>query len=156
MSNKIDLTKLEPQQILQFKKEINQELEHLQTSLQALQTAKSRYNECLDNVKTINETGDDKEIFVPLTASLYVPGKIKNSDQFLVDVGTGYFVEKSTKQSKEFFKGRIDKLIQDSEKLNKLVSEKYNLVQRVDMILREKIVQQQRETAAAGASTSNA
>lgn len=36
--------------------------------------------------------------------------------------------------------------------MNKLVSEKYNLVQRVDMILREKIVQQQRETAAAGAA----
>lgn len=36
----------------------------------------------------------DKKILIPLTSSLYVPGRIKDTDNVLVDVGTGYFVEK--------------------------------------------------------------
>jgi len=35
-----------------------------------------------------------KDVLVPLTPSLYVPGKLKNVGSVLVDVGTGYFVEK--------------------------------------------------------------
>lgn len=36
----------------------------------------------------------DKTILVPLTSSLYVPGKISNVSKVIVDVGTGYYVEK--------------------------------------------------------------
>jgi len=35
-----------------------------------------------------------KDVLVPLTPSLYVPGKLKNVGSVLVDVGTGYFIEK--------------------------------------------------------------
>lgn len=34
-------------------------------------------------------------MLVPLTASLYVPGTLDDSDKVLVDVGTGYFIEVS-------------------------------------------------------------
>ena len=32
-------------------------------------------------------------MLVPLTASLYVPGKFDDAEKVLVDVGTGYFIE---------------------------------------------------------------
>jgi prefoldin alpha subunit len=35
-----------------------------------------------------------KPILVPLTSSLYVSGKLKNAGKVLVDVGTGYYIEK--------------------------------------------------------------
>jgi prefoldin alpha subunit len=31
---------------------------------------------------------------VPLTSSLYVSGKLKNAGKVLVDIGTGYYIEK--------------------------------------------------------------
>ncbi len=34
-------------------------------------------------------------MLVPLTASLYVPGTLDDSEKVLVDVGTGYFIEVS-------------------------------------------------------------
>ena len=40
------------------------------------------------------ERAEDKTILVPLTSSLYVPGKLSNVETVIVDVGTGYFVEK--------------------------------------------------------------
>lgn len=37
---------------------------------------------------------DKKEILVPLTNSLYVKGNISSPDRVLVDIGTGFYVEK--------------------------------------------------------------
>ena len=38
-------------------------------------------------------------MLVPLTTSLYVPGETAPLDTVLVDVGTGYYIEKSLKQA---------------------------------------------------------
>jgi len=35
-----------------------------------------------------------KPILVPLTTSLYVPGKLADIENVIVDVGTGFYVEK--------------------------------------------------------------
>ena len=36
----------------------------------------------------------DKTVLVPLTSSLYVPGKLNDTEHVIVDVGTGYYVKK--------------------------------------------------------------
>ena len=36
----------------------------------------------------------DRTILVPLTNSLYVPGKLSDTENVIVDVGTGYYVKK--------------------------------------------------------------
>jgi hypothetical protein len=41
---------------------------------------------------TITNAG--KAILVPLTASLYVPGALADTDKVIVDIGTGFFVER--------------------------------------------------------------
>jgi prefoldin subunit 5 len=35
-----------------------------------------------------------KPILVPLTTSLYVPGTLADPDNVIIDVGTGFYVEK--------------------------------------------------------------
>jgi len=35
-----------------------------------------------------------KPILVPLTTSLYVPGTLADSENVIVDIGTGFYVEK--------------------------------------------------------------
>ncbi|VEU22780.1 DEKNAAC103854 [Brettanomyces naardenensis] len=144
MSQKVNLNELEPQQILQFKAQINKELDNLQGSFRALKLAQMKYKECHENVQRVN-VSPNQEIMVPLTASLYLPGKIKDNDKFLIDVGTGYYVEKSSEEAVKFFDGRLSKLNQDSTKLTQLIREKLQLVQRVDEVLREKLAVQQKE-----------
>jgi prefoldin alpha subunit len=36
----------------------------------------------------------EKQILVPLTTSLYVPGTLADQENVIVDVGTGFYVEK--------------------------------------------------------------
>ena len=45
-------------------------------------------------IRTWLTTFRDKTILVPLTSSLYVPGKLQGVENVIVDVGTGYYVQK--------------------------------------------------------------
>lgn len=65
-----------------------------QDSLQTLKIAKSKFAGSKDALEQINEDWKDKEILVPLTGSMYVPGVVKSVDKFIIDIGTGYYVEK--------------------------------------------------------------
>jgi prefoldin alpha subunit len=47
------------------------------------------------------------EILVPLTQSLYVPGRMADMNKVLIDVGTGYYVEKSLPKAKEYIDRRV-------------------------------------------------
>lgn len=42
----------------------------------------------------IFSTTDKKDVLVPLTNSLYVKGKLSRPDRVLVDIGTGFYIEK--------------------------------------------------------------
>jgi hypothetical protein len=56
----------------------------------------------------------DAEILVPLTTSLYVPGKLADREKVIVDIGTGFYVEKvqisplSLSPQKSFLEALLD------------------------------------------------
>lgn len=56
--------------------------------------AKTKFAGSKEALEQINPTWKDKEILVPLTGSMYVPGIVKQVDSFIIDVGTGYYAEK--------------------------------------------------------------
>jgi prefoldin alpha subunit len=47
-------------------------------------------------------------MLIPMTSSLYVPGKIKNVNKVLVDVGTGYFVEKEKEEAIKYVQRKLE------------------------------------------------
>jgi Prefoldin subunit len=59
----------------------------------ALENLMRAYRKEADNADTwLGNT--DAEILVPLTTSLYVPGKLADREKVIVDIGTGFYVEK--------------------------------------------------------------
>lgn len=64
-----------------------------QESLATLKMAKTKFAGSKDAVEQINAEWKSKEILVPLTGSMYVPGVIKEIDNLVIDVGTGYYAE---------------------------------------------------------------
>lgn len=156
----VSLSSLDPQQLMGFKQNTNQELAHLQSSYDALLMAQTKYRDCINSVKMIEQTKKaetDDDMFIPLTSSLYVRGR-NSVDKFKIDVGTGYFVEKDQAEAISFFNKRIDKLSSDAVKLKQLIAEKVNLLQALDNTIKEKIIaanaSANRQGAATGASSS--
>jgi prefoldin alpha subunit len=73
---------------------LEQELQHLTSSYGQLKAAQAKFRTCIESVDAIRPENAGKEILVPLTSSLYVPGMISDVKKVIVDVGTGYYVEK--------------------------------------------------------------
>ncbi|KAJ8367341.1 hypothetical protein AAFF_G00320750 [Aldrovandia affinis] len=60
---------------------------------------------------------------------MYVPGTLSDVEHVLVDVGTGYYVEKNVEATKEFFKRKIDFLTKQIEKIQPALQEKHAMKQ---------------------------
>ncbi|CDQ63819.1 unnamed protein product [Oncorhynchus mykiss] len=60
---------------------------------------------------------------------MYVPGTLNDVENVLVDVGTGYYVEKNVDGTKEFFKRKIEFLTKQIEKVQPALQEKHGMKQ---------------------------
>lgn len=96
----VNLASLSVPQLRALQTRLTSELEHLTTSHTKLRAAQAKFRDC---VRSINDgvIGNEKkgtdgrdEILVPLTSSLYVKGRLTDREKVLVDVGTGFYVEK--------------------------------------------------------------
>jgi prefoldin alpha subunit len=61
-------------------------------------------------------------MLVPMTSSLYVPGLLETNQKVLIDVGTGYFLEKSVSAAKDFFLRRANFLKEKIEELQSVAA----------------------------------
>ena len=101
---------------------------------------------------TLTRHTADKALLVPLTSSLYVPGTLADTEHVLVDVGTGFYVEKTTDDAQKFYNGKIEELGKNIKDLENIVNGKANNLRVVEEVLRQKVLAgQQGGQANAGA-----
>ncbi|PFH63345.1 hypothetical protein XA68_13802 [Ophiocordyceps unilateralis] len=144
----VDLYTLEPAQLAQVKKQLDEELEHLTSSYAQLHGAQNRFKECLVCVRSRSSSSDaSKSVLVPLTNSLYVRGELTNADSCLVDVGTGFLVEKKLKSAEQFYDRKTQELSKSLQDLESIVQRKQTNVKAVEDVLRKKLM------ASAGSQT---
>lgn len=144
VQRKIDLHQLQPQQIVELRKNTEQEINHFTQSLQALQTAQSKLKECISSIESMSTT-KAKELLVPLTSSLYLPGEILDQDEYLVDIGTGYFVGKLAKEAIKVYSGKVEKLNEDAKKLKDILVQKNDTLNSMSLVLREKMIEYEQQ-----------
>lgn len=144
MSQKIDLSKLEPQQLVEIRLSTEKEIDHFTNSLQALQTVQTKLQDCVRTIDSMEQL-KSSELLVPMTSSLYIPGHIKDKDQYLVDIGTGYFVEKSGKDAKQIYSKKLAKLDGDSKKLKDILVQKNAIINNINMVLRKMMMEQEQQ-----------
>ena len=121
----IDLATLSLPQLTQLKRQLDAELEHLTTSFQSLSRAQAKFRDCLSTISTgLSPKNADAPILVPLTPSLYVPGKLADVEAVLVDVGTGFYVEKSREDAGGFYERKIGELGRNLKELENVVQGK--------------------------------
>ncbi|KAF2667496.1 Prefoldin alpha subunit [Microthyrium microscopicum] len=149
----VRLNDLPAQTLSQLKKQLDEEVSHLTNSFQSLRSAQAKFNECLKSLSAaLVPEATSRTILVPLTASLYVPGRLADTDKVLVDVGTGFYVEKDRTKAKVFYEGKIKELGTNLDDLEKIVGGKSDNLRMVEEVLRQKLLAQGgAEGSAAGA-----
>ncbi|KAI9782537.1 MAG: subunit of tubulin prefoldin [Candelina submexicana] len=137
----VDIASLSAPQLSQVKKQLDEELEHLTNSFRKLRAAQSRFQECLKSIgKGISSLDEEKPVLVPLTTSLYVRGTIADTQHVIVDVGTGFYVEKSTSDASMFYQEKVEELEGNLKNLETIVQQKSNNLRVVEDVLRQKVI----------------
>ncbi|XP_037107970.1 prefoldin subunit 5 [Syngnathus acus] len=144
----INLADLSLPQLEGLKSQLDQEVEFLTSSISQLKVVQAKYVDAKDNLNSLNKKNQGKELLVPLTSSMYVPGTLNDVEHVLVDVGTGYYVEKNVADSKAFFKRKLDFLTKQIEKIQPALQEKHAMKQAVIEVMNVKIQQLQQSKQA--------
>ncbi|MCJ1395186.1 subunit of tubulin prefoldin [Xylographa bjoerkii] len=141
MRSQVDLASLSVQQLSSVKKRLDDELEHLTTSFTKLRAAQTKFRECLSSIREgVSAKIAGKPLLVPLTTSLYVPGTLADADKVMVDIGTGFFVEKDIKDALRFYGSKIEDLGKNLKDLESIVQSKSNNLRVVEDVLRQKVI----------------
>ncbi|KAL1973606.1 hypothetical protein VTN31DRAFT_6241 [Thermomyces dupontii] len=160
----VDITTLSLPQLRSLQSRLTSELEHLTSSHAKLRAAQNKFRDCVRSIndgvigktkgegesKESGRSGDDGTILVPLTSSLYVRGKLADRNKVIVDVGTGYYVEKTAEQAIEFYNKRVKELESNLQDLEKIVGGKSANLRVVEDVLRQKVLRGEAATAPSG------
>lgn len=148
----IDVADLEVQQLLDVKRQLDQELEHLTSSFGQLKQAQAKFKSCAENVTQLASSASDRTVLVPLTNSLYVPGKISDKSNVIIDIGTGYFVKKSTPEATAHYKAKVEFVTKNLESLQEAIQKKQENLNYLVNILQAKIAAGDKDPAATKAT----
>ncbi|XP_060776290.1 prefoldin subunit 5 isoform X2 [Neoarius graeffei] len=91
----VNVSELSLPQLEGLKSQLDQETEFLSSSIAQLKVVQTKYVEAKDSLNVLKKSNEGKELLVPLTSSMYVPGTLNDVEHVLINVGTGYFVEKN-------------------------------------------------------------
>merc|ERR1712168_847157 len=140
---------------MQLQEQLKSELELFTNSMQQLRVATAKFQESLQSVAKLEGTQDGHEVMVPLTSSLYVPGKLKDTNSLLIDIGTGYYVEKNREEAVQYFQRKIEFIGKQMETIQGYLKQKLLAKQKVDETLQAKVaqLQQQQKAAVEGAKS---
>ncbi|XP_072986259.1 prefoldin subunit 5 [Typha latifolia] len=136
-----DMEKMSVEQLKALKEQSDLEANLLQDSLAKIRTAASRLEVASAALHELSLRPKGKKLLVPLTASLYVPGTLDDAEKVLVDVGTGYFIEKTTAEGKDYCDRKISLLKSNFDELVEMASKKKNLADEVGVVLQAKLRQ---------------
>merc|ERR1711966_474675 len=96
------------EQLSQVKKQLDQEIQMLTNNVDTFKTVISKCEESKDAVEAIVPENSGKSMLVPLTGSLYCPGKLGSCQKVLIDIGTGYYIRTNRAKAQAFFDRKLE------------------------------------------------
>lgn len=141
----IDLKKLNVQQLAKMKEQMFREVSLIQDSLQSLKIAQKRYISSQEALENTKGRPPGTSMMIPLTKSMYAAGQLANSEHVTVCIGAGYYLKLEIDDAIQYFKRRVNFLVEQMESIQQIGIEKQKLQNVINEVLEMKIQQAQTE-----------
>ncbi|KAI0791254.1 Prefoldin [Abortiporus biennis] len=135
----ISITDLDLPQLADVRRQLEEELNHLSNSFTQLKQAQAKFKSCITNVGEVKPENKDKTILVPLTNSLYVPGKLCDLENVIVDIGTGYYVKKSRAQALKHYEAKAEYIRSNLDGLQEAIQRKQDNMNSIVNVMQAKL-----------------
>jgi prefoldin alpha subunit len=137
----INLDSMSLEELNQLKQQEESRLQALMGRFQQLRAAAVRLSASVTAVSEITPASEGKEVMVPLTESVYVPGLIREPNKLLVEIGTGFYVEKSSKETTGFLDRKLKLVDANSDNITKAVAATRQNVESISMAMQGKMLE---------------
>ncbi len=141
----IPIEKLSIEQLNYVGQQIEKEIKNYSQYYSSLRAVNNKYLDNKEYIKQLKEY-KDKEILVPMTSSLYIPGKCKDIKKLTIEIGANFFVETTVEKAEKFCDRKIESLKKNMDSIDKLIQEKNDQLNVVNQNLIEKQVTTPKES----------
>ena len=145
---KLNLEGLNYYELTEVKKTIEGEVNVLSNSFDQLRMAATKFAAGKEKLSAFTPEANDKEILVPLTTSVFIPGTLKNVDKVMFEVGASYYVEDTVPKAKAFFDRKVEEIKKNMTLLSKIIENKTKQREEVILALQEVILKIQEQQQA--------
>ncbi len=126
-------------QLQQHKQMLEQELSYMTDTVAKLKAAQQAYDMSGKVLGELTADKKGKEVLVPLTNSVFVSGHVGDCSNVLLNVGTGYFVEKPVASAKVHCEDKSRMLGNNISNFAKLLSQKRDNLEICMHVIQQKL-----------------
>ena len=141
----IPIEKLSIDQLNYVGQQIEKDIKSYSQYYSSLRAVNNKYLDNKEYIKLLKEY-KDKEILVPMTSSLYIPGKCSDVKKVTIEIGANFFVETTVEKAEKFCDRKIENLKVNMDSIDKIIQEKNEQLNVVNQNLIEKQVGAPKET----------
>ena len=141
----VPIEKLSIEQLNYVGQQIEKEIKNYSQYYSSLRAVNNKYLDNKEYIKQLKEY-KDKEILVPMTSSLYIPGKCSDIKKLTIEIGGNFFVETTVEKADKFCDRKIENLKVNMDSIDKIIQAKNEQLNVVNQNLIEKQVGAPKET----------
>ena len=137
----INLDALSLEELSTLRQKEESRLQALTARFSQLRTVAARLSASHEAVTALKASSDGVDVMVPMTESVYIPGKVKDSNKLLVELGTGFFCEKSAKDTLAYLERKRKLVDANSENVTKVIAASRHNIEAIGMALQGKLLE---------------
>ena len=141
----VPIEKLSIEQLNYVGQQIEKEIKNYSQYYSSLRAVNNKYLDNKEYIKQLKEY-KDKEILVPMTSSLYIPGKCSDIKKLTIEIGGNFFVETTVEKAEKFCDRKIENLKVNMDSIDKIIQDKNEQLNVVNQNLIEKQIGDPKET----------
>ena len=139
---KINLEGYNVQELAGLKKKVEDDIKTILDSYNGFKFLHKKFEEAKVLIKNVSEQkSDDTQILIPLSNSLFIPGKITSTDKFIVDIGTGYYAERNALQAMQHCDQTLEVIKTNGDKMVKEINSKQEIRDKINVEVQKRLAQ---------------
>lgn len=139
----IPIENLNLEQLTAVGKQLEQEINSYSSYYTSLKVALAKFSDNKEYIKDLGNCGE-KEILVPITSSLYIPGRCSDIKNVMIEVGANYFVGTNIEKADSFCDRKVKIIRESMDKIDGIIKTKNDQLNAINHNIISKQIQQKK------------
>ncbi|PSC75447.1 prefoldin subunit 5 [Micractinium conductrix] len=134
-TEQVPLSSLSAEQLLDLRQSLEQEVQTMAQSGLTLQSTAAKFGAAGQAVEYLQDQKQGQPVLLPLTESLYVSGTLESVETVLLEVGTGYYVERDVAGGVDYCRRKVHLVKDKMEQLSQLIKARQEALGQIESLL---------------------